>query len=81
MDKFKIENLYQRYLQLVALQEETMHPQQRVQLRQTFFGACGQLLILLRDDLTPMSEEHGAAVLAGMLDEVNAYFTTRLPQN
>jgi hypothetical protein len=71
---FSIESQYQLYLQRIQLKEENMHPQQRVQLRQTFYGACGQMLLLLRDDLACLEEKHGVLVLQDMMDQVQTYF-------
>lgn len=74
MSKFSLENQYQLYLQRVGLNEATMHPIQKKQLKQTFFGAVGQILLLQRDELTKLSDDDGADVLQNMLDEVGNHF-------
>lgn len=56
MDKFSLEIQYQLYLQRIELKESEMHPVQKVQLRQAFFGACGQMILLLRDDLAEIEQ-------------------------
>lgn len=74
MDKFKVEKQYQLYLQRVALSESTMHLEQKRQLRQTFFGAWGQCLLCMRDDISELSEDKGIDVLEDMLKEIGDYF-------
>jgi hypothetical protein len=71
-----VEQQYQLYLKRVALSEDTMHPQQRIQLRQTFFGAWGQALIFMRDDVgSEEDEERAIDVLKTHEKEVMDYFT------
>ena len=73
-NKFNLEHQYQLYLKRIALSEDQMHSEQKKQLRQAFMGACGQLLILLRDDLTDIEEEEAIKALDSMRDQVINYF-------
>lgn len=72
---FTVEHQYKLYLERVALQEELMHPTQAVQLRQTFYGAWGQQLLLMRNEVAEFEEEVGVRIMQAMLDEVRDYFT------
>lgn len=74
MDNFNLENQYQLYLKRVALKESEMHPTQRKQLRQAFMGACGQMLILLRDEVGALDENKAIEVMQGMIGQVSDYF-------
>lgn len=74
MQEFNLEHQYQLYLQRMALSESTMHPQQKIQLRQTFFGASGQMLILLRDELSKLEEEKAMETLQDLLNQVGNFF-------
>ena len=74
MQEFNLEHQYQLYLQRMALSESTMHPQQKIQLRQTFFGASGQMLILLRDELSNLEEEKAMETLQNLINQVGNYF-------
>jgi hypothetical protein len=74
MQEFNLEHQYQLYLQRMALSESTMHPQQKIQLRQTFFGASGQILILLRDELSKLEEEKAMETLQDLLNQVGNFF-------
>lgn len=74
MNEFNLEHQYQLYLERVALNEKKMHPEQKKQLRQTFFGACGQILILLRDDLSNLDESKAIDTMQDMINQVGNYF-------
>lgn len=74
MDKFNIETLYQQYLQRVGLEESKMAPLQQKQLRQTYFGASGNLLMLLKNDISPLPEDEAVIVLEDLINQVANYF-------
>lgn len=75
MQQFNLEYQYQLYLERVSLKEENMHHEQRKQLKQAFMGACGQLLILFRDDLGGIEDEEKAiATMQDMLNQVGDYW-------
>ena len=74
MQEFNLEHQYQLYLERMALSESTMHPQQKIQLRQTFFGASGQMLILLRDELSKLEEEKAMKTLQDLINQVGNFF-------
>ena len=58
----------------MALTEATMHEQQKVQLRQTFFGAVGQFLVLLENDIADLEEDKAVEVLDGFKMQIANYF-------
>jgi hypothetical protein len=62
-DIFNLENQYQLYLKRIKLNEFEMMPIQKDQLRQTFIGACGQMLLLLRDELSEFHKDRLAEIL------------------
>ena len=72
--KFTIEHQYQLYLQRVNLEESKMHPLQKKQLKQAFFGAFGQLLILMRDGIAILPEDVGIKILDAQMKEVLDFF-------
>lgn len=74
MNEFNLEHQYQLYLQRMALSEKTMHPQQSIQLRQTFFGAAGQMLILLRDEISKLEEKEAVDTLQDLINQVANFF-------
>jgi hypothetical protein len=75
--KFSLEFQYQLYLKRIGLTEETMHPEQKIQTKQAFFGAIGQILIVLRDDMYDCTEDEAVQVMEAMMNEVTQYFLLR----
>jgi len=73
-DLFDLEHQYQLYLKRMALPENKMHPQQKLETKRAFFGACGQMLLMLRDDLPKLSDEDGYNKLDGMINQVGQFF-------
>jgi len=80
MDKYDLENQYQLYLKRVGLVESKMAPLQKKQLRQTFMGAYGQLLMLLRDDITKMEDNVAVLTIQNMFNQVANYFAKQVIQ-
>ena len=70
-----LEDQYQLFLQRMKLNEAKMHPQQKVQLKQAFFGACGQLVILFRDVIGGMeTEEEAIKAMESIKNQVGQYW-------
>lgn len=76
MNKFKIENQYKLYLERMELDESKMPEVQRVETKRVFYGAFGQLLMLLQHDITELSDEEGFKALDSMINEVGQFFLT-----
>lgn len=74
MKKFNLEYQYQLFLERMSLSEDKMHSIQKRQLRSTFLGACGQMLILLRDDLSKYKDDKAVDIMQDMLNQVGDYF-------
>ncbi len=72
--EFNLEHQYQLYLKRVALTEAEMHPEQKKQLRQAFMGACGQIILLLRDEVGKLEEDEAVKVMENMIEQVGNYF-------
>jgi hypothetical protein len=74
---FSLEYQYQLYLKRVGLTEALMHSEQSIQTRQAFFGATGQMLLLLRDDMYEFEEDECIQIMEDMVNEVTQYFLKR----
>lgn len=72
--KFNLNYQYSLYLERVGLKEANMNPIQRIETKRAFIGACGQMLILLRDDLAALPEDVGVKEMQGMLNQVVYFF-------
>ncbi len=75
MDIFNVEYQYQLYLERVGLKESEMNPIQRVETKRAFMGACGQMLMLLRDDVFELpTDEMAVEALENMIEQVGKFF-------
>lgn len=73
MNQFNLENQYKMYLQRVGLDENRMPRKQRVETKRAFFAACGQMLILLRDEM-PDDEKQAVDTMQDMFNQVANFF-------
>ncbi|HET6558083.1 MAG TPA: hypothetical protein VFG54_12260 [Prolixibacteraceae bacterium] len=74
--EFDLNYQYQLYLDRVKLKESQMAPVQRTELKRAFFGACGQMLMLLRDDIGKLEEDEAIKELDGMINQVSDFWLT-----
>lgn len=51
-----------------------MHPQQRIQIKQTFFGAFGQAILLMRDEVAAQEEDVAVETLQDLMQQVQDFF-------
>ena len=75
---FNLEHQYQLYLKRVGLNEDKMNPIQRKQLKETFIGACGQILIMFRGDIPVLKENIAVEYMQDMIDQVSKFFMKSL---
>lgn len=76
--KFSLEYQYQLYLKKCNISEEEMHPVQKKETKQAFFHACGQLLILMRDDVSELEEDKAVETMVDMTNQVSTYILDSL---
>lgn len=66
------------FLERCGISAILMPADQEREMRRAFFGACGQMLILLRDDLIDYDAKHGeegaAMLMQNMLDQVSDFW-------
>lgn len=74
--QFSIEKQYHLYLERVGLDESRMHPIQRIETKRAFFGAFGQSIALLRDEVSEYDDQQGVAILEDMWSQVGNFFIT-----
>lgn len=79
MEKFELDHQYKLYLERSGLKEESMHPVQKIETKRAFIGACGQMLILLRDDLGAMEDEDKAILtMQDMITQCEQFWKEQL---
>lgn len=78
MEKFDIEFQYNLYLDKVGLKEENMLPVQAQETKRAFMAAAGQILVLLRDDISELSDDEGVEVLEKLMTQVANFWTNEI---
>jgi hypothetical protein len=71
---FDLNYQWATYCQMVQCPEEKMHPVQRTETKRAFMGAAGQILLLLKDNITAYDETEGIHILKNMIDQVASFW-------
>lgn len=74
MSKFNLDHQYQLYLERVKLSEDKMSEVQKQETKRAFMGACGQMLILLRDDLAELEDLAAFNQYRDMINQVQNFW-------
>lgn len=73
-NSLKLEIQYQLYLKRVGLNFNTMGPNYIRETRRAFMGACGQILILMRDVISQKVEEEAVMSMEDLLSQVQDFW-------
>lgn len=74
MKQFNLEHQWKLYLQRSGLDEGKMPADQIRETKRAFYGACGQMLVLLRDDAAALPEDEAISMMQNMLDQVGNFW-------
>jgi len=69
-ESFSVEYQFHEYARRVKLDVDKVPKNQWIETRRAFFGAWGQMLMTLKNDLSELSEDDGVEVLEKMHNEV-----------
>lgn len=78
--EFKLEHQFQLYLKRVGLADKLMSVAQMRETRRAFMGACGQILILLRDDVGKLEENEAIVTLDNLIKQVSNFWLAETKQ-
>lgn len=70
----EIENEFNLYLQRAGFKKENINPIQYDEIKKAFFAAAGQILILMRDNVSLTEESKAVSRLQNMLDEIGRFW-------
>ena len=76
--KFDLQELWKEYQDLTGLPEYRMHPDQRRETKRAFYGACGQILVLLRDKVGALEEKDAIAAMQDMINQVANFWNNEV---
>lgn len=71
---FTVAGQYQKYLKMVQLPESAMNPIQAIETKRAFFGAWGQALIHMRDEVGVLPEDEAVSKLEEQLQEIGNFW-------
>lgn len=75
---FDLNHQWSLFMERCGVSAMTMPEDQHREMKRAFFGACGQLLIVFRDELNDYAEEKGeiaaAYVMQDMLNQVGGFW-------
>lgn len=82
-NKYTIEYHWREFLRLMGLNERTMPPDQLQIMKQTYYGAFGQMLMLLKDLPADCADDDElmADKLEDLHKEASKYWVQFLPKN
>lgn len=72
--KFNVESRFQQYCTIAGVNLDTCPTAQVIEMRRTYYAACGALLLFLKNDLTQLPDDDGADELERILNSVEAFF-------
>lgn len=80
-EMFSIQNMFDFYIE-TNYKDKILPENQYHQLKLCYFGACGHLLVLIRDKISNLEEDEGVKLLNSMLNEfINLYKTESIAKN
>lgn len=71
--EFNLEYQFGLYLERSGVKPEHLHPVQLSETKKAFFGGCGQMLFMLRDDM-PDKEQEAIEVFKSLEEQVLEFF-------
>lgn len=81
MNITNIEEDFKKYLELVYQHPEKIPFGQFMELKQAYFGCASQLLMKLKQDISPLSNEEGIITLMNLEEEVHNFWKQSLPKD
>lgn len=79
--KYDMEHQWQLFLHRVNLREKDMKPIQIQAMRHAFFGALGQLLVLLNNDIAKETEQDAVKILEYLQSQVGKFWENEITRN
>lgn len=74
MTRFNIEQEFQKYCSRSKLDLDNCPTAQVIETRRAFYGAIGQLLFYLKNDLSEVSDDDGVAELESIWKQVATFW-------
>ena len=78
---FNLDKQWELYLKRVGLKGKRIPVSQYNEMKQTFFGACGQILMLITHELAELPDDQALKQLDSMINQVGNHFLKATNRN
>ena len=78
MADFNLDSQYQAYLKMVGLEESKMIPIQRIETKRAFMAGCGQMLVLMRDEVGALEENNAIEAMESMFYQTEDFWAKEM---
>lgn len=79
--EINLEYQWKQYLQRVGMEHVIMSAIQQQEMRRAFFGACGQMLVLLRDDVSLLPDEDAVVCMQDMMNQIQVFWDNEVKKS
>lgn len=80
MKEFDVEYQYQEYLRKCNLSEDKMHPEQKKQVKDSFYAGMGQILLIFGDEVRETGKFNFMQNCQKMLKQIALHFAKYIPE-
>jgi len=74
LGRFDLNNEWLSYLHRVGFNENDLPEDQLREMKRAFMGACGQMLVMFRQDISTLSLSEGNGVIHNLFMQVNNFW-------
>jgi hypothetical protein len=74
MKDFDLNYQWGLYLERAGVTEQQLGFVQASEMKRAFFGGCGQMIILMRDEVAAQEDDKAIATMQDMLDQVGNFW-------
>ena len=71
---FTVKQQWKFFMQRAGFKPGELPVVQEIEMSKAFYGASGQILLLLRDELSDLPEKDGMVKLQSMINEIGTFF-------
>lgn len=71
---FNLEDQWRFFLKTAKLEESTLSPVLKIQMRRAFYSGAGQMLMLLKDEVADMPGAETDEALVGLFKQIDDFW-------
>lgn len=73
---FLVDDQWKLFLEKVKLDEALMHPDQVREMKRAFYAGCGQMLLVIRDEVSKLkTDDDMIAAMDNLLSQINKFWS------